>query len=145
MAMYYKDKGKTLPEALEDLFKKYGRYEEKSIAFSFGGADPQGKMHEVMQSLRNNTPDSVAGLKIVRVGDMLSGLYTDKKTGGTEPTNLPNSDVLHFTFEDGSVVAIRPSGTEPKVRVYMMVRRTNHKECAAAIDAFEKEFRGILQ
>ena len=109
MAAYYKSKGKTLIDVMNDIYAKYGIYLNRVESFEFEGAAGMQKMADIMDALRNNTPKTVAGLSVIDVTD-----YKD-----TDKTGLPASNVLSYALENGNGVVVRPSGTEPKIKVYV--------------------------
>lgn len=109
MAAYYKSKGKTLIDVMNDIYAKYGIYLNRVESFEFDGAAGMQKMDDIMDALRANTPKTVAGLSVLDAVD-----YKD-----TEKTGLPASNVLSFALENGNGVVVRPSGTEPKIKVYV--------------------------
>ena len=120
MAAYYKTKGKSLYEALQDIYKKYGCYVEKTESYVMPGEDGMAKMASILENLRNNPPKSINGLDIVKISDFLTQTVTEDN-GTTSPiTGLPKSNVLRYDLSDNrSYFIIRPSGTEPKIKLYM--------------------------
>ena len=120
MAAYYKTKGKSLYEALQDIYAKYGYYSEKTVSVTMPGKDGMEKMAAMLSELRNNPPVKVAGMDVVLYTDYLS--QTIKDAGGSvKPlTGLPKADVLKYNLsDDKSYFMIRPSGTEPKIKIYL--------------------------
>lgn len=120
MAAYYKTKGKSLYEALQDIYAKYGYYSEKTVSVTMPGKDGMEKMAAMLSELRNNPPIKVAGMYVVLYTDYLS--QTIKDAGGSvKPlTGLPKADVLKYNLsDDKSYFMIRPSGTEPKIKIYL--------------------------
>lgn len=120
MAAYYKTKGKSLYEALQDIYAKYGYYSEKTVSVTMPGKDGMEKMAAMLSGLRNNPPVKVAGMYVVLYTDYLS--QTIKDAGGSvKPlTGLPKADVLKYNLsDDKSYFMIRPSGTEPKIKIYL--------------------------
>ena len=109
MAAYYKSKGKTLIDVMNDIYAKYGIYLNRVESFEFEGAAGMQKMADIMDVLRNNTPKTIAGLSVLDATD-----YKD-----TGKTGLPASNVLSYALENGNGVVVRPSGTEPKIKVYV--------------------------
>lgn len=127
MAAYYSTKEKTLLDALEELYGKYGYYKEALVSKTFEGKDGQEQMKVILNNYRLNTPKEIAGIAVVRVEDYLTGIATLHE-GTTEPILLPKENVLKFVLEDNSWIAIRPSGTEPKCKFYFgVVRDTEEK------------------
>ncbi|MCR4706415.1 MAG: phospho-sugar mutase [Clostridiales bacterium] len=127
-AAWAKTQGKTLYDILQEIYKTYGYYVEKVVSVTLPGKDGLTKMQEIMKSLRANPPKELADEKVLAVRDYLVGTRTDAE-GNVTPAGLPKSDVLYFELENGNWVCIRPSGTEPKIKLYV---NTNAKEEAAA-------------
>ena len=138
MACYYKTKGMNLYEAMQELYERYGYFREKVISHVVEGFDAQDKMATMMAGLRAAPPAEIGGVAVARVRDYESGLIV-QAAGGTagdaEPTGLPKSDVLFYDLEDGSSVAIRPSGTEPKVKLYIMAYADNAAEADQRLES----------
>ena len=145
MAMYYKNKNKNLVQALEILYKKYGYFEENTVSFKIEAVIPQQRMDEIMAGLRGNVPTELGGKKIVEFRDYKANVIKDIATGKTRETGLPNSDVLYYIFEDGTHVVVRPSGTEPKVKVYFLASGENRFDCHSKIDAYAAVFAELLK
>ena len=120
MAAYYKTKGKSLYEAMQDIYKKYGYFVEQTNSYTMPGKDGMERMAEILSDLRDNKPTSVFGLDIIKTTDYLT-LTITHKDGNTEPLiGLPKSNVIRYDLSDGkSYLIIRPSGTEPKIKLYL--------------------------
>ena len=114
MTAYYKKKNMTLVDRLNEIYSGYGYYEHKLMSFDFPGADGQAKLKSLLESIRKNLPESIAGSKVVRFVDYLTQTEAD----------LPKSNVLSFTMEDASKLIIRPSGTEPMVKMYLTATKS---------------------
>ncbi|MBQ2500233.1 MAG: phospho-sugar mutase [Clostridia bacterium] len=121
MAAYYKSVGKSLIDVMNDIYAKFGLYLNKVDSFEFEGAAGMQKMADIMESLRNNAPTEIAGLKVLEVTD-----YKD-----TAKTGLPSSNVLSYKLENGNGVVARPSGTEPKLKFYFTAVAANTDEAEA--------------
>lgn len=119
MAAYYKSKGKTLVDALNDIYAEFGYYCNKLYNFMFEGASGMVKMAEIMNTTRENPPAELAGMKVLKVKDFKAGTATDTVTGTVEPLTLPSSNVLAYELPGGNLAIVRPSGTEPKIKVYV--------------------------
>lgn len=119
MAAYYKSKGKTLVDALNDIYAEFGYYCNKLYNFMFEGASGMVKMAEIMNTTRENPPAELAGMKVLKVKDFKAGTATDTVTGAVEPLTLPSSNVLAYELPGGNLAIVRPSGTEPKIKVYV--------------------------
>ena len=137
MASAYALEGKTLLERLEELYALLGRYAEDTISLVMPGVDGLEKMQRLMASLRSEAPEALAGIPVVRVRDYLSGTAVTAE-GKTEPLPMKDSDVLYYELSDGSRFIIRPSGTEPKIKCYLMVKGDAREDCAEKLEALTK-------
>lgn len=117
MFAWYKAQGKSLIDVLHELYQKFGYYESRLLSFQFEGADGFAKMQELMAGLRKNSPADIAGLQVERVID-----YQNDETG------LPKSNVVRFFLEGGAEAVVRPSGTEPKLKVYLTAVGENEND-----------------
>ena len=127
--------GITLYDYVQQIFAEYGYYVEKVVSVTLPGKEGLGKMKEIMKNLRSNHPASLAGLKVLAVRDYLTGVRTEN--GASAPTGLPTSDVLYFELEGGNWVCVRPSGTEPKIKLYI----NSNAESQPAAEALNAELR----
>ncbi len=119
MAAYYKKQGKTLAQVMDDMYKEYGFYKNTTLNFSFSGAAGMQKMADIMNNLRENTPSDFAGYKVLKVADYKESIEKDLVSGETTTINLPKSNVLSYSLENEHACIIRPSGTEPKIKLYI--------------------------
>ena len=125
MAQYYKNKGMTLIDALEEIFSRHGIYNAQVKGYNFEGADGMEKMKNIMASLRQNPMAELAGYKVVGYADYQSG---KRSVDGVESEiGLPLSNILEYNLENNLKVIVRPSGTEPKIKVYLTIV-TNERE-----------------
>jgi phosphoglucomutase len=134
MTAYYKKLGMTLSDALAELYKTYGFYAERTVDIYMEGLDGIEKRKRVMQSLRDSSPASIGGVSVATVGDYKSGRVVSLADGSIGTTGQPSSDVLYFTLVNGDKIIVRPSGTEPKVKLYYLVTAENR---ALAMEKFE--------
>ncbi len=130
MACYYKNRGMSLFEAMNDVYKQYGRYEENVISVSLPGLDGASKIASIMNGLRDDVPTQLGGMKVNCVRDYKSGKITDIAHGTESGTGLPSSDVLFYELEGDCSVVVRPSGTEPKIKFYITVKGSDKLSCA---------------
>ena len=144
MALYYKTKGKNLARALHDLFEKYGYYKENLISITMEGKDGQEQIAAMITNLRENMPKEVNGVKIVTSEDYKLSKRVNNVEGTEEEIFLPKSNVLKFILEDNSWFVIRPSGTEPKVKIYASVVGTSVEDSEAKCAEFVKAIKVIL-
>ncbi|MGN0546137.1 MAG: phospho-sugar mutase [Acutalibacteraceae bacterium] len=119
MAAYYKSKGKTLVDVLNGIYDEFGNYVNKLYNFAFEGASGMVKMAEIMAQTRENPPKELAGLKVLKVHDFEASTVTDTETGAKTAIELPKSNVLAYSLPEGNFAIVRPSGTEPKIKVYI--------------------------
>ena len=117
MALYYFLKGMRLDEAWDDLSKRFGYHQDLTYSMEFFGSEGQAKMDNLMNTLHHDPFIEINGLKVVQVDDIEKSVRLTKN--GSEPINLPKSNVVKLYLEDGSIVTVRPSGTEPKVKFYV--------------------------
>ncbi|MCD7863639.1 MAG: phospho-sugar mutase [Lachnospiraceae bacterium] len=121
-AAFYKKQGKTLWDAMLDLYEKYGYYKEGLATVTLKGVDGAKQIKERMAAFRENPPKQLGRLKVEALRDYQSGFRTETATGATEPTGLPQSDVFYFELENNAWCCVRPSGTEPKIKYYYGVK-----------------------
>ena len=128
MTAYYKGKGMTLSDALDALYDRYGYCFEANVEIYMEGLDGPARMAAKMDALRNPAPAEIAGCKVVKFGDYKAQTIEDRVSGTVDSTNLPKSNVLSFTLDNGDVLVARPSGTEPKIKFYFMLAGADRAE-----------------
>lgn len=135
MAAYYKTKGKSLYEAMQDIYKKYGYYAEKTVSFTMPGKDGMEKMAALLTNLRENPPKSAAGMDIVLYTDYQAQTVKDTKGNVSPIKGLPKSNVLKYNLsDDKSYFIVRPSGTEPKIKIYLGTFADSFEDASATIE-----------
>ncbi len=122
IAAYYKLQGLTLWDAIEQMYERYGYYREGQIPVTLEGADGAAKIQEMMKTMRNNPPETIGKYKVLKILDCSAGTEKDILTGEEVKIDLPKSNVLRYSLENDCWCAVRPSGTEPKIKFYMGVR-----------------------
>ena len=137
-AAYYKTQGKTLWDAMIDMYEEFGYYKDAIQAVTMKGIEGLQKIQEIMTTLRQNPPAEFAGHKVTAVRDYKLDEITDLATGEKKPTGLPNSNVLYYELTDDAWVCVRPSGTEPKVKFYYGVKGTSLADADEKSDAMGK-------
>ena len=135
MAASFKQQGKTVLEALEALYEKYGYYLAHVQSVELTGADAMEKAANMMAQLRSEAPAAIGGAAVTGIRDYKSGIATDLVTGGETVINLPRSNVLEFLLGDQGSVIARPSGTEPKVKFYYTAVGENKAAASKLLDA----------
>ena len=133
MAQYYKLQGLNLVQAMRALYEKYGYYHNKTVSLSYPGADGAAKMAGIMKALRAEAPSEIAGAKVETVVDY-----------ATCVNGLPAADVIEFDLEGGNKAIVRPSGTEPKIKLYIFAKGEDAAAADALIDAIEEDGRKLL-
>ena len=126
MAAYYKKQGKTLADVLFGLYEKYGMHLNTQSSFTCEGASGMERMREIMEDLRKNAPDEICGKKVLWMSDYQASVK--KSAAGQQPIHLPRSNVVEYGLEGDNVIVVRPSGTEPKIKVYFMVKGQSRAE-----------------
>ena len=134
MAAYYRSVGSSIKQRLEEIYSQYGRYLNKVDSYEFPGLSGMDKMAGIMESLRKEAPEDFAGKKVVKVTD-----YEDSET-----TGLPKANVLRYDLEDGAVVIVRPSGTEPKIKTYFTTKGNDLAEAQAEKDALTEAVKPLF-
>ena len=136
MAAYYFDKGMTLKQAVDGLYEKYGNFAEKTVNLVMPGLDGLKNMRALMADLRKEPPKVIGGEKVLKMRDYQDGSVFVTGLGKVETMEMKGSNVLYFELADGTSFIVRPSGTEPKVKVYIMARGESADECAAKVAKF---------
>ena len=136
MTAYYHAAGMTLSDALDALFKRYGFCYETNVEIYMEGLDGAARMAALMNGLRTNAPVELAGVRVTLVGDYLAQTLTEN--GFVRSTGLPPSNVLYYRLENGDVIVVRPSGTEPKIKFYYMLRGQNKADTNQKLEAYKK-------
>ncbi|WP_026835017.1 phospho-sugar mutase [Eubacterium xylanophilum] len=132
MFAHYKKIGKNLLEVLDELYNRYGYFKEDLQSITFPGAEGVMKMKKIMNDFRENTPENIAGVKVVGTKDYSQGVE-----------DLPKSNVLEFQLEGNISIIIRPSGTEPKIKIYYLVEGDNREKAEEIICGFREYFSGL--
>ncbi len=138
MAAYYFDNGMNLKQAMQSLYEKYGWYGEKTLNLVMPGLDGLAKMKSIMANLRENPPAVIADTDVFRIRDYADGSISVPEIGVVGETSIKGSNVLYFELADGSNFIIRPSGTEPKIKVYILSKGENESECNEKIAKYAK-------
>ena len=144
LAAYYRSRGLTLADGIEEIYKEYGYYAEKTISVTLSGVDGAEQIKAIMAKFRNNAPKEWNATAITVVEDFKA--QTSTATDGTVTTlTTPPSDVLKYTLADGSWIAVRPSGTEPKIKFYIAVVGESNEDSQAKIANIEAEINAFVK
>ena len=144
-AAYYKTQGKTLWDAMIDMYEKYGYYKDDVKAITLKGIEGLEKIQTILETLRADAPKEIGGYKVLKVRDYKKDTITDLADGKVTPTGLPASNVLYYELEDDAWVCVRPSGTEPKVKFYYGIKGTSLEEADAKSESIGKEVLAMIE
>ena len=144
-ACYYASKGKTLWDAMEDIYKKYGYYKEAQVSIVMEGAEGAEKIQEMMTNMRNKPVEKIGEYKVLTFKDVEKDYVKDMVTGEESKTGLPKSNVLYYALEDNNWCCVRPSGTEPKIKLYMGVKGTSDEDAAKKLEALKEAMVAIVK
>ena len=144
-AAYYKKQGLTLWDQMINIYKKYGYYKESQISITLKGSEGAEQIKKMMENMRNNPPSNIGEYTVISVGDYDKQVITNIKTGNTENTNLPKSNVLYYDLDKNAWCCVRPSGTEPKIKFYMGVCGSSIEDAKEKISNFETSIRKMAE
>jgi len=145
MTAFYKKQNMTLCDALEVLYETYGNYREAMIDIYMEGYDGIERRKRVMSGLRANAPTSFGSIAVETVGDYLDGKVTNLKNGAVTTTGQPASDVLYYTLENEDKIIVRPSGTEPKIKIYVLAHDTDRAALDEKIEIYSNAARKLME
>ena len=143
VAAHFKSEGKTLYDGLQALYEKYGYFLEKTISVTVQGLEGPGKIKALLDGLRKEVPSNFGGIKVAVAQDFAVNQQVDSQ-GVTSEIGLPTSNVLKYILEDGSWIAVRPSGTEPKIKFYMGVKAATQEEAQEKLVKFQKDLDAYI-
>ena len=144
VAAYYKSLGKTLYDGIQDIYAEYGFYLENTVSVTLEGIDGAAQIKAVMDKFRGNQPTAFDGIKVALTEDFLENTAT-AADGAVEKLATPPSNVLKYHLEDGSWIAVRPSGTEPKIKFYLAAVGDTQAASAAKLEAFDAEIKAFIK
>jgi phosphoglucomutase len=144
MCLYYKEQGKSLYDALIELYEKYGYFKENLVSLELKGKEGQEKIASCIEALRNNPVSEVENVKIVKRLDYKLSIEEDILNNTKATIDLPKSNVLKYILEDGSYFVVRPSGTEPKMKVYLAVKSSSLENAEIDIEKFKEKVMEII-
>ena len=143
VAAHFKSEGKTLYDGLQALYEKYGYFLEKTISVTVQGLEGPAKIKALLDGLRKEVPSNFGGIKVSVAQDFAVNQQVDAE-GVVSEIGLPTSNVLKYILEDGSWIAVRPSGTEPKIKFYMGVKATTQEEAQEKLAKFQKDLDAYI-
>ena len=144
-AAYYKTQGKTLWDAMLELYEKYGYYKDDVKSITLKGIEGLEKIQMIMNTLRDNTPSQIGDAKVLKARDYKKDTITDMETGAVSPTGLPSSNVLYYDLPENAWVCFRPSGTEPKLKFYYGVKAKTMEEAEKKAETLGAAVLGLVE
>ena len=145
MTAYYKKNNMTLIDALDKLYETYGFYGERTIDIYMEGLDGIEKRKRVMQNLRDSIPEQFGGVKVAEARDYKACMIKNLYDGSVTDTGLQPSDVLYYVLENGDKIVVRPSGTEPKIKIYLLAHADDKASLDTKIEAYESDAKSIAE
>ncbi len=144
MAAHYKKQGKTLADVMDEIYAEHGIYLNTLLNFAFEGAEGMATMSSMMENLRQNPPASIANLDVVKVSDYKTSVATETASGIMTHINLPKSNVLSYSLSDGCSAIVRPSGTEPKIKIYITAHANSFEDADRITSEITENMKEIL-
>lgn len=144
MALYYQEKGSSVFEQMDKIYRKYGYYKEQVESVTMEGIEGLDKIKGIMENIRNNPPKTVAGKKVIAVRDYKTSVRRDLLSGETEKITLPESNVIYLELEDDNNFIIRPSGTEPKIKLYCLLKGDTAEEAEKLAELVKTDIKNIV-
>ena len=145
MALYYQEKGSSIFEQMEAIYKKYGYYKEDVASITLEGIEGVEKIKGIMENLRNNPPKTIAGKQVLAVRDYQTGKRTDIASGEVNEILLPTSNVIYLELEDNNNFIVRPSGTEPKIKLYCLLKGNTKEDADRLSILVQDDIKQIAQ
>ena len=145
LAAYYKNKGISVYEQMQNIYKKYGYYLEDQYTITIKGAEGAIKIKEIMEKMRTNPPENIGKYKIVSISDYQLKKYNNLMTKEEKETTLPKSNVLYYELENDNWCCIRPSGTEPKIKMYFGIKENNYDDAKNNLEYLKNEMIKIVE
>ncbi|MBM6615690.1 phospho-sugar mutase [Desemzia sp. RIT804] len=144
VAAYYKEKGQTLYDGLQELYANYGFFNEKTISVKMAGIEGSEKIKALMAKFREQAPTEFNSIRVTMIEDFKTSMKTNED-GSSESIEMPPADVLKYTMEDGSWIAIRPSGTEPKIKFYIGAKADTNEKATEKVAGFEQAINELVE
>ncbi len=144
-AAYYKSQGKTLWDLMLEMYERYGYYADEVESITLEGKEGLEKIASIMDALKENTPESLGSLKVLYKRDYTKDIITDLATGETKPTGLPKSNVIYYDLENNAWACVRPSGTEPKIKLYFGVKGSSIENADQEAKALKEALTAYME
>lgn len=144
-ACYYQSKGKTLWDAMQDIYKKYGYYKETQVSIVREGPQGAQEIKDMMTKMRNTDINKIGDYEVLTFKDIKKDIVKDMRTGEITKTGLPTSNVLYYALEDNSWCCVRPSGTEPKIKLYMGVKGSSQEDANKKLENLKQAMEACVR
>lgn len=144
-ACYYQAKNKTLWDAMNDIYEKYGYYKEAQVSIVREGAQGAKEIKDIMTKMRNQDIKKIGNYQVITFKDIEKDIVKNNQTGEITKTGLPQSNVLYYELEDNSWCCIRPSGTEPKIKLYMGIKGTSEEDASQKLQKLKQAMIQIVE
>ena len=144
-ACYYQSKGKTLWDAMQDIYEKYGYYKEAQVSIVREGPQGAQEIKDIMTKMRNSEIKKIGNYQVLTFKDIEKDIVKDMKTGEITKTGLPTSNVLYYALEDNSWCCVRPSGTEPKIKLYMGVKGSSNEDASQKLEELKEAMEACVR
>ena len=145
MALYYQEKGSSVFEQMDKIYQKYGYYKEQVESVTMEGIEGLEKIKNIMEDVRKNPPTTVAGKKVLAIRDYQTSVRTELESGKTEEILLPKSNVIYLELEDDNNFIIRPSGTEPKIKLYCLLKGKTKEDAEKLSELVKKDIAELVK
>lgn len=144
MVCYYKFRGKTVYARLQEIYKKYGYVLDRNVSVQYSGLNAMKEMNGVVDALKAKRPQAFGGKKVLAIRDYSAAVRYDLIGGGTEKLSIPKCNCVYYELDGGSFVCVRPSGTEPKLKIYYSLREKDEAAAAQSFVEIERDFKAVL-
>ena len=144
-ACFYAEQGITLWDQMINIYEKYGYYKETQVSIVMEGAEGAQKIKDMMTNMRNTPVEQIGNYKVLTFKDVEKDIVKDMQTGEITKTGLPKSNVLYYELEDNSWCCVRPSGTEPKIKLYMGVKGASSKDAEEKLERLKNAMTAIVK
>jgi len=144
MVCYYKFRGKTVYARLQEIYKKYGYVLDRNVSVQYSGLNAMKEMNGVVDALKAKRPQAFGGKKVLAIRDYSAAVRYDLIGGGTETLSIPKCNCVYYELDGGSFVCVRPSGTEPKLKIYYSLREKDEAAAAQSFVEIERDFKAVL-
>ena len=144
-ACYYRSKGKTLWDNMQEIYKKYGYYKETQVSIVMEGAEGAKKIKEMMDNMRNMPIEKIGEFKVLTFKDIQNNIQKNIETGEITKVNMPKSNVLYYELEDDNWCCVRPSGTEPKIKLYIGVKGISDEDATRKLEELKEATSKIMK